>query len=418
MILQRLSLTNFRQFKGSQQLEFSYPDDAGAENVTVIFGENGRGKTGLFRAVVFCLFGDRSLSQDEDVPDAELQLVSVAALEEGGDRPVETAVELVFTHRESTYTLRRAMEGLRDGDRTLEEITEVRLAVTGSSGNCSIETDPDAIDRIVGGILDRRVKDYFLFDGEKIERLTRAGVGQRREIAKGIRNLLNVDALETAQRAMHRLTKDLEAELAKTASPELARLLKRLGENEEAQQARKLRAEEVGQEVALAREEIVKVDKELQAFQEIRALLERRKALEQQLDGLELQAQSQLESMRAMPVKAAPLLIADALAAVYDHINSRKQKGEIPSEIRRDLIERILAEERCICGNEVCENTEAHARILEWLNRTSDVTAAPRRGRSSRGCVSRREEAGPRPDAHAARSPAPRTPRERTCRMD
>jgi len=30
------------------------------------------------------------------------------------------------------------------------------------------------IDTLIDSILDRRVKDYFLFDGEKIERLTRS----------------------------------------------------------------------------------------------------------------------------------------------------------------------------------------------------------------------------------------------------
>lgn len=374
MILQHLTLTNFRQFKGTQHVEFSHPLNGNGDNVTVVFGENGRGKTGLFRAVMFCLFGERRLSQDGDVPDAELQLVNVAALEESGDRPVGTAVELTFTHKGANYNLRRALEGLRDGDATLEELTEVRLAVTDPSGNCKVETDPVEVDRVVGAVLDRRVKDYFLFDGEKIERLTRASVEQRREIAKGIRNLLNVDALETAQRAMQRLTRALDEELARTASPELARLLKRLTGNEEAQQSEKQRVDEVGEEATRAREEMAKVDRELQAFQEIRGLLERRKALEQLLAGLEQQAQVQLDTMKTMPAKAAALLIAPTLFSVYDHIERQKQKGEIPAEIRRDLIERILEEKRCICGNAVCENTDAHDRIVEWLNRTSDIT--------------------------------------------
>lgn len=374
MILQRLSLTNFRQFRGTQQLEFSGPPGAGDDNVTVIFGENGRGKTGLFRAVMFCLFGERRLSQDGDVPETELQLVNVAALEASEGRPVETSVELSFRHRRAGYTLRRAMVGLRDGNTTLEELTEVHLTVTDASGNCRVESDQVEVDRIVGGILDSRVKDYFLFDGEKMERLTRASGDQRRDIAKGIRNLLNVDALETAQRALQKLTRGLEEDLAKTASPELARLLNHLRENEDSRDTLAERAEGVAEEVIRAGEEIVKVDKELQAFQEIRGLLERRQQLEEQLTALEHQAQLQLDAMKALPVKAAALLVAPTLLAVYDHIDGQKQKGEIPSEIRKDLIERILAEKQCICGNPVCENTDAHARILDWLDRTSDVT--------------------------------------------
>lgn len=281
-------MANFRQFKGVQHIEFASGNGEDSRNVTVVFGENGRGKTGVFRAIVFCLFGERRLSQDGDVPDSELQLVNTSALEQSEGKPVETFVELQFVHRERRYCLKRAILGMRNNDRILEELDEVRLVETTPDGNSKV-VEPAEVDRLVSSILDRRVKDYFLFDGEKIERLTRASVEQRREIGKGIRNLLNVDALETARKATDRLTRELEDELRKNASPELARLLKRLGDNEQDQKDKKQRLDEIGEEATRARAEISKVDKELEAFNEIRDQFERRKTLEQNLQGLEQQ---------------------------------------------------------------------------------------------------------------------------------
>lgn len=374
MILKRLTLANFRQFAGVQRLEFAQSDGGGSSNVTVIFGENGRGKTGIFRAVMFCLFGERRLPQDGDVEDGELQLVNEAALQRSAGRPVDMSVELEFSHRDRQYSLKRSMVGLRVGDRTDEEFTGVRLATTEPDGNCKSETDPSAIDPAVGAILDRRVKDYFLFDGEKIERLTRASAEQRREIARGIRNLLSVDALETAQRAVQKLARKLDDELARTESPELARLVTRLRENEDAEDQKRQRAEEVAKELALAADEMVRVDRDLRSFEEIRGLLEQRKTIEQRMADLEQQAAERLDLMKPLLVRAASVLVAPTLLAVFTHIEQQKQRGDIPSEIRRDLIERILSEGRCICGREVCKSTEAHARILEWLGRTADVT--------------------------------------------
>lgn len=373
MILQKLTMANFRQFKGVQQIEFACSDGLDSNNVTVVFGENGRGKTGVFRAIMFCLFGDRRLSQDGDVADSELQLVNVSALEQSEGKPVETYVELEFKHKDRNYNLRRAILGLREGTKTLEELSEIRLVETPQSGNSRV-VDPVDIDRVVGSILDKRVKDYFLFDGEKIERLTRASAAQRSEIGKGIRNLLNVDALETACRAIDRLTRGLEDELKKNASPELAKLLTRLRNNEQAQMEKKQRLEEVGDEAALARGEIRKVDKELEAFKDIRDLLDKRKRLEDTLQQLEQQAHEHLSGMKGHVVKAASLLVAPTIFGVFEHIEKQKQKGDIPSEIRKDLIEKILSEKRCICGNDICEGTDAHSRILNWLNRTTDVT--------------------------------------------
>jgi DNA sulfur modification protein DndD len=45
MKLISISLFNFRQFLGHQELRFGQDKD---DIVTVVFGENGRGKTGIF----------------------------------------------------------------------------------------------------------------------------------------------------------------------------------------------------------------------------------------------------------------------------------------------------------------------------------------------------------------------------------
>jgi len=372
MILNKMMLENFRQFRGKQEIEFVSPTQ-GSASVTVIFGENGRGKTSLFRAIMFCLFGERRLSQDGDVKREELQLVNVSALEANPGQPIRTIVELEFTHREQTYRLRRAILGMQDGGRVIEEEDEKRLFITHADGNTQPIQTTD-IEAVIDSILDRRVKDYFLFDGEKIERLTRASVEQRREISAGIRNLLNVDALETAIKAVGRLTKSLEKELTNSSHEDLSRLLKRLGDNEEEQGRSRNKLNQLADEIRLARQEIDKTDKELEKFNEIRHLLERRKALEHELHGQEQQAADALIEMRNLVCKATTLIVAPTVINVFSHIESQKQKGEIPSEIRRDLIERILSEKQCICGSEVCEGSETYSHIIDWLKRTKDVS--------------------------------------------
>ena len=215
MILQTLILKNFRQFKGLQQIEFAMDNN---QNVTVIFGENGRGKTGIFRAIMFCLYGDQKLSQDEEVSQKELYLVNSAVIQEAKGNPVDAHVELRFAHKDEQYTVKRSLLGMLDGNQRLEQIEGVLLSHIKESGNADNYTDPDDIKRIINGILDKNVREYFLFDGEKIQRLTLASKGQRTEIAKGIKNLLNVDSLEKAIKATQKLKKELNNEITKTAT--------------------------------------------------------------------------------------------------------------------------------------------------------------------------------------------------------
>ncbi|RKX23628.1 MAG: hypothetical protein DRP47_12540, partial [Candidatus Zixiibacteriota bacterium] len=54
MKLAQLKLENFRQYHGRQRLDFARDNQ---KNVTVIHGINGAGKTSLFLAINWCLYG-------------------------------------------------------------------------------------------------------------------------------------------------------------------------------------------------------------------------------------------------------------------------------------------------------------------------------------------------------------------------
>ena len=57
MLLKSLSLKDFRQFKGVQQISFATDSN---QNVTMIMGDNGTGKTTLAQAFTWCLYGETS----------------------------------------------------------------------------------------------------------------------------------------------------------------------------------------------------------------------------------------------------------------------------------------------------------------------------------------------------------------------
>jgi len=255
MILQKLTMKNFRQFRGTQQIIFASPSKENERNVTVIFGKNGRGKTGIFRAIMFCLYGDHRLSQDAHVTEKELHLINAVELQnfasEDG-RAVEAFVELEFSHKGSVYNLKRTILGMCDGSEIIEQKDKVFLIQRTEDGNAKKIDDPQDIERSVNSILDHRVREYFLFDGEKIERLTRANSEQRKEISRGLRNLLDIDTLETAIKATARLSKNLDAGLARRSTGEYAKLLNRLKEKSERLSRLKQRIEQIEKELELA----------------------------------------------------------------------------------------------------------------------------------------------------------------------
>ena len=59
MLLNKLELVNFRQFKGSQSVVFSEDKQ---KNVTIIIGKTGTGKTTFAQAFIWCLYGKTTFS--------------------------------------------------------------------------------------------------------------------------------------------------------------------------------------------------------------------------------------------------------------------------------------------------------------------------------------------------------------------
>ncbi|RIE15822.1 AAA family ATPase [Candidatus Cryosericum septentrionale] len=375
MILKQITVENFRQFRGRQSLVFAAGEPGKGKNVTVILGENGRGKTGLFRALMFCLYGDCSLAQDEDTRREDLRLVNTPTLVEASEagNPVYATVQVEFTHHGVHYDVERRVKGvLHNGDH-LEQVDKAELRYQDKNGNTKLVDSPSEIERTLNGILDRRVREYFLFDGEKIEHLTRSSAAQRIEVARGIRCLLDIDDLEKALAALKRLRGFLGEELSKVSTGEYAQVVTRLNELQRELDARTARLEEIDKELLLAGGEKKKLDDALAANEGIATQVAERKRLEDAREEWKTQANELLVQMRDRVGPSAVLLASNLVERVYGTVEDKRQSGEIPTALRKDLIERILSDEKCICGRPVTPGVPgAFEAILEWKNKAVD----------------------------------------------
>lgn len=369
-----LTMKNFRQFKGVQRIEFAAEKKKKDQNVTVIFGENGRGKTGIFRAIMFCLYGEHRLTQDEEVSQKELYLVNTPTLLESASsgQKIEAYVELKFSHKGEQYIVKRSLAGMLLRDERIEQLDGYILSHTKRDGNTHNVNDPEEIKAIINAILDKNVREYFLFDGEKIQRLTLASLEQRKEIAKGIRNLLNVDALEKAIKAIQKLKKTLNQEIEKRATGEYGRIISKLNELDENRNELQHNIKQLEEEYSLSEIEKKKTDKRLEEYNEIKHLLNDRAEAEEKLKYNEEQARSLLLEMKSKTGKACLILMSKVVDQVFTLIDQKKQKGEIPSEIRKDLIDKILSEKKCICNRDVVPGSKEFKAIIDWKNKTCD----------------------------------------------
>lgn len=194
MQLISLKIENFRQYYGKQEIEFA----SGDKNITVIFGENGKGKTGIFRALMFCLFGSTHIGQDNK--SEKIHLVNFNKIEEEKGRPIKASVEVNFKHKNKRYIIIREVIGYKRGNAIEEKISVPKLFTQDENGNFSPDpvVDDVQVKNIINSIIDEKIKDFFLFDAERIDTLAKTDIKVKEEVKTVIIKLLQIDKIDTS----------------------------------------------------------------------------------------------------------------------------------------------------------------------------------------------------------------------------
>jgi DNA sulfur modification protein DndD len=363
VILQSLRLKDFRQYQGEQVLRFSTSKE---RNVTVIYGANGAGKTALLNAFTWVLYGLTTPAFEK--PD---DLINHTTWNEAapGD-VVEASVTLVFEDKNQTYTVERVSSARKepDGSRIPLEVGEVRLRYVDESGRDQVRNNPE---KLIRQILPDRLHSFFFFDGEQIEKL--ASEDAYAEIEDGIKTILGLTVVERAIRHLEQAGEDLAKEAAEVGSDDDKRL------NEEQERIRQ-EIEAIGEERHRLNEEnrtrAAEVDKiyaQLVGMEEAHELQVRREEREAELAQVEAEIATSKRSIAGAISQRGHLAYLEGLAEKVEGIvEEHRVKGEIPSEIKLQLIQDLLSEGKCICGRELTENENPYACVEAWKDRAGD----------------------------------------------
>jgi DNA sulfur modification protein DndD len=356
MKLRRMTLYNFRQFLGSQTLEFA----TGTErNVTVVYAANGAGKTTLLNAFIWALFG--KTTPDFEQPD---RIVNDHVLAEADGEPRSARVSLHFEHEHAVYTLERTVEERigPQGRRERAGTERVSLSLTDESGrNAEVRNPEDAIDRI----LPERLHQFFFFNGERIERLV--GASAYEEIEQAIKTLLGLEVIERALKHLPQVRKTLEGELRKVGTPEIARITERIDTLEEQQTTAQDELGQLRRNIAACEEELNLLDEKLRGMAEARTLQDERQQKETRARETETHLRTLRERLEAVLNDKGFLAFTERLtASTQATFENLRTKGEIPAPMKRQFVDDLLESGRCICGASLVEGTAAHTHVLQW----------------------------------------------------
>lgn len=361
MKLERIILENFRQYYGRQRLEFAKDIQ---RNVTVIHGVNGAGKTSLFLAINWCLYGKNV--ENVRVIDNVGELVSKEATNRAkvGER-VRTSVELTFSHNADRYLVRRSLQGVKQqNNAVMLDISEDDFTMMRIRGDGQAERIANPLGTM-NAILPVNVREYFLFDGEKIDNFAKPEAAA--QVKQAIYLVLRLEILNRARKHLEGAAQEYRRELSKSAGGVLSSLYEReqnLRAERNAEEERKIILE---QDIESARRKVAEIDQRLRETQNARILQQQRDRIDRDLKQRRLEHEGVVGQVRDLATSTYFIIVQPAITRALEILNEKRERGEIPSNIRQQFIQDLIERMQCICGRPFSYGSPEHQHLLALL---------------------------------------------------
>lgn len=317
--------------------------------MVIVHGDNGYGKTSLFRAISWCLFGKQRARGLDAV-----SLFNQSARKEGQTRCL---AKVVFEDSGRTYTATRWYD--RTVPNGAERFSLEQFSALDGKGNAISD---ETFRELLGRIFPYEVSKLFLFDGEELqtyENLVDADKEhQNVELRSRLEMVLGVPALQGARSIAETACSDLkktyqavvqDAATDAVSREELIQVQARIRAKEE-DIAENTRARDV------ERAEVERLRRALLTLDGVEKLVREELGLQQEVAGLT----EQVHVGRQQRSGASGPLYIELLRPTLDEVAAQLRKsdrdareGQIASLKllgRQDLLSEILADGQCVCS--------------------------------------------------------------------
>ncbi|MEM8672370.1 MAG: AAA family ATPase [Cyanobacteria bacterium P01_G01_bin.67] len=358
MKLNYLQLCNFRQFYGkTPQIRFA----SGDRNTTVIYGNNGAGKTSLLNAFTWVLYEKFTAA----FASPELLVNQRAIAEAPLDQAVECWVELQFEYDRKIYQLKRKCYGNKDFENQVK-YSEAKLfmLVAGDDGRWYPPLEPP--EDIISRILPASLHQYFFFDGERMDSFLRHNHDST--IAEDTKELLGVKILDRAIGHLKKAKRTLQEELESLGDAKTKQLLREQINLEQESEAINQRLKEIMAEVTKQEQYKTNLSRQLLAISgadEIQnhklKLLKQQKSLKKEL----IESKNRLKKLLSLD---SYIVFLPAIADSFlDLLQELRDRGQLASGLKQEFIQQLLSQQRCLCGGALIPDTDSYQNVKSWL---------------------------------------------------
>jgi len=175
--------------------------------ITIIYGNNGRGKTSLFNAIFYVLYGEQ--------PDkfSAARYANWFKVLEGKEFPVK--ITLIYESQGKEIKLSRGFSAIPVNKETKEvTVGDAYQSMIIDNGQ---PINEKSIDSFIRRDLPQEIAKFFLFDGEELEKVLK-GLSSNQSTARlpikdGIESLLGIPSLKYLSSEIEKMSDNLEKEI-------------------------------------------------------------------------------------------------------------------------------------------------------------------------------------------------------------
>jgi len=217
MTIKEIELYNFRIYKGSNQISLSSAD---SQNIFIISGKNGYGKTTFLMSLVWCLYG-RNMQEVDDLYKKEI------ADQGGYSKYIASSLNrLARTEEDYNFHVSITFKDLNIPEVPCNEIVvkrsynaktsiieDVEILIDGYPSELSKEVGPEIFIREF--IMPIEIAKFFFFDAEKIVNLAEVNTAeQRRSLSHAYSEVLGIEKYSDIKNELDNLQIKLKQESA------------------------------------------------------------------------------------------------------------------------------------------------------------------------------------------------------------
>jgi DNA sulfur modification protein DndD len=360
MKLKYLQLCNFRQFYGQTPLiKFA----SGQQNTTVIYGNNGAGKTSILNAFTWVLYEKFTAA----FASPELLINQRAIAEAQTEQAVECWVELQFERDRQLYQLKRKCYARKALENSLQySPTKLFMLVAGEDGRWypPLEPPEDIIERILPSSLHQ----YFFFDGERIDGFFRHN--QHHNIAEDTKELLGVKVLDRGIEHLKKAKRTLQEELQDLGDTQTKQLLSEQikleqGKENLANRLQKIiaQSEQLEQQKSHLSQQLLEISGAAQIQSLKTRLLQQQSEVKQEI------IQSKKKLKQKLSQSSYLVFLPNITKKFLDLLEQLRDRGQISTGLKQEFIQQLLEQQQCLCGATLEPETEAYNNVKSWLKR-------------------------------------------------